>query len=67
MGSQGAAHSDVDVLIDPNPAAGFDLIDVVGVKNVLSDQVRVPADVVEGTAIEPRLRERIKGEAEPVF
>jgi predicted nucleotidyltransferase len=37
MGSQGAAHSDVDVLIDPNPAAGFDLIDVVGVKNVLSD------------------------------
>jgi putative addiction module CopG family antidote len=61
------SDSDVDVLIDINPAAAFDLIDLVGVQNLLSDRLGRPVDVVEREALRPRIRDSILAEAEPVF
>ncbi len=65
--SQARSDSDVDVLIDISPAAPFDLLDLVGVKNLLADRLGRPVDVIEREAIKPRLREGILAEAETVF
>lgn len=59
--------SDVDVLIAIDPAAEFDLIDLVGVKNLLSDRLGRAVDVVEKESLKPLIRDGILAEAEPVF
>lgn len=59
--------SDVDVLIDADPASNFDLIDLVAIKNLLSDRLGHDVDVVERRSLRPMLRDRIQGEAETVF
>ena len=64
---QARPDSDVDVLIDTNPAATFDLIDLVGLHNLLADRLGYPVDVVERNALRPHLREGILAEAEAVF
>jgi putative addiction module CopG family antidote len=64
---QAQSDSDVDVLIDIDPAAPFDLLDLVGVKNLLADRLGRPVDVIEREALNPRLRAGILAEAEPVF
>ncbi len=64
---QARSDSDVDVLIGIDPAAAFDLLDLVGVKNLLADRLGRPVDVVEKEALKPRLRDGILAEAETVF
>jgi uncharacterized protein len=64
---QARSDSDVDVLIDISPAAHFDLLDLVAVKNLLADRLGRSVDVIEREAIKPRLREGILAEAETVF
>ena len=64
---QAQSGSDVDVLIDIDPAAPFDLLDLVGVRNLLADRLGRPVDVVERQALKPRLRDGILAEAETVF
>ena len=59
--------SDVDVLVDVDPARPFDLLDLVGVKNLLADRLGRAVDVVERKALKPRIRDSILGEAETVF
>jgi uncharacterized protein len=59
--------SDVDVLIGVDPAARFDLIDLVGVKNLLGDRLGREIDVVERDSLKPMIRDSILAEAEPVF
>jgi uncharacterized protein len=59
--------SDVDVLVDIDPAAAFDLLDLVGVKNLLADRLGRAVDVVEKEALKPRIRASILAEAETVF
>jgi predicted nucleotidyltransferase len=59
--------SDVDVLIEVDPAARFDLIDLVGVKNLLGDSLGREIDVVERESLKPMLRDSILTEAETVF
>jgi putative addiction module CopG family antidote len=65
----GAARpdSDVDVLIAVDPAARFDLIDLVGVKNLLGDRIGRDIDVVERDSLKPMIRDKILNEAETVF
>jgi hypothetical protein len=65
----GAARpdSDVDVLIGVDPAARFDLIDLVGVKNLLGDHLGRAIDVVDRDSIKPIIRDSILTEAETVF
>src|SRR5208283_6132171 len=38
--------SDVDVLLDIDPAAALDLLDLVGIRNLLTDRLGRPVDVV---------------------
>lgn len=64
---QARPDSDVDVLVDVDPAAQFDLLDLVGVKNLLADRLRRPVDVVERESLKPRIRDSILAEAETVF
>lgn len=59
--------SDVDVLITVDPAARFDLIDLVGVKNLLRDRTGREVDVVERDSLKLVIRDRILTEAETVF
>lgn len=64
---QARSDSDVDVLVHIDPSAGFDLLDLVGVKNLLADRLGRPVDVVEREALKPRVRDGILAEAETVF
>jgi putative addiction module CopG family antidote len=66
---RGAARpdSDVDVLIKVDPAVRFDLIDLVGVKNLLGDRIGREIDVVESDGLKPTIRATILAEAETVF
>ena len=59
--------SDVDVLIDLDPAKAFDLLDLVGVQNLIADELGRPVDVVERRSLKPAVRESILSEAETVF
>jgi putative addiction module CopG family antidote len=59
--------SDVDVLVDIDPATQFDLFDLVGVKNLLADRLGRTVDVVERGGLKPRIRDSILAEAETVF
>lgn len=59
--------SDVDVLIDVDPAKSFDLIDLVGVQNLLADRLGRAVDVVERQSLKPRLRDSVLAEAETIF
>jgi putative addiction module CopG family antidote len=59
--------SDVDVLIGVDPAARFDLIDLVGVKNLLGDRLGREIDVVERDSLKPMIRDSILAGAEAVF
>ena len=64
---QARPDSDVDVLVDVDPAVEFDLLDLVGVKNLLTDRLGRTVDVVEREALKPRIRDSILAEAETVF
>ena len=59
--------SDVDVLIGVNPVAPSDLIDLVGIKNLLGDRLGREIDVVERDSLKPMIRDSILTEAETVF
>ena len=64
---QAQPDSDVDVLVDVDPARTFDLVDFVGVKNLLADRLGRAVDVVEREALKPRIRDSVLSEAETVF
>ena len=66
---QGRARSDsdVDVLIGLDPTARFDLIDLVGVRNLLADRLGRVVDVVEQGSLKPPIRDRMLAESETVF
>ncbi len=59
--------SDVDILVAIDPAAEFDLVDLVGVKNLIGERLRREVDVVEEGSIKPLVRDGILAEAETVF
>jgi predicted nucleotidyltransferase len=64
---QARPDSDVDVLVDVDPATPFDLLDLVGVKNLLADRLGRTVDVIDREALKPRIRDSILAEAETVF
>lgn len=64
---EGRPDSDADVLIAIDPLAKFDLIDLVGIKNLLEDNLGRTVDVVEKESVDPRIRNTILAEAEVVF
>ena len=60
-------ESDVDLFIDYDPESGFSLIELVGLKQFLEQQLQVPVDVTTRDSLHPRLRATIERSAERVF
>jgi putative addiction module CopG family antidote len=59
--------SDIDVLVEIDPAADFDLLDLVGIQNLIGDKLDHKVEVVEKASLKPLLRDGILAEAERVF
>jgi len=51
--------SDLDVLVEFEEGAGLSLLDFVGLENYLSDALGVKVDLVERSALKPRIGKRI--------
>ena len=61
------ADSDIDVLIEVDPEAEFDLLDLSGVQHLIEDRLNRKADVLMKGGIRPEFEQRILREAESVF
>jgi predicted nucleotidyltransferase len=60
-------ESDVDLIVDYDPASGFNLFDLAGVHRSLSERLGVKVDVVTRGGIHRRIRDRVLKEAVRVF
>ena len=56
--------SDIDIFIEPDPAARFNAFDLIDVKTILEKRL---ADLTTREGLHPRLREQIEREAIQVF
>lgn len=59
--------SDIDVLVEIDSAANFDLFDLVGVRNLIGDALGHEVDLVERDSLKPLIRDGILAEVETVF
>jgi uncharacterized protein len=59
--------SDLDLFIDYDPAKKFSLIDLVGIKYLLEDELGVEVDVTTRDSLHPMLRQGIEQSAVRVF
>jgi len=51
--------SDLDVLVEFDESAGLSLLDFIGLEDYLSDALGVKVDLVEKSALKPRIGKRI--------
>jgi len=51
--------SDLDVLVEFDESAGLSLLDFIGLENRLSEALGVKVDLVEKSALKPRIGKRI--------
>jgi predicted nucleotidyltransferase len=59
--------SDIDVLIDFESGTGFSLLNIVGIKQKLEEELGVEVDLATRDALHPRLRNNIESSAIKVF
>lgn len=59
--------SDLDLFIDYDPNKKFSLIDLVGIKYLLEDELGVEVDVTTRDSLHPMLRQGIEQSAVRVF
>ena len=59
--------SDLDGLIDYDPARRFSLLDLVAIERLVHDKLGIRADLTTRPALHPLLRARIEREAVEVF
>ncbi|NJR66523.1 MAG: nucleotidyltransferase family protein [Leptolyngbyaceae cyanobacterium CRU_2_3] len=52
-------HSDLDLLVEFDPAVRFGLLTYCELENVLSDRLAIKVDLVMKEALKPRIGERI--------
>ena len=55
-------ESDLDILVEFDPEAKISLLDFVELENYLSDLLGVKVDLVERSALKPRIGKQILGE-----
>jgi uncharacterized protein len=60
-------NSDLDVFIDYDPGSRFNAFDLVGIKQYLEDQLKVPVDVTTRDGLHPMLKADIERAAIRVF
>ena len=65
--NEAQADSDIDVLVEVDPEADFDLLDLSGVQRLIEDRLNRKADVLMKDEIRPEFEPRILREAEAVF
>lgn len=59
--------SDIDILIDVDPAARFSLLDLAALEEFLGERFGRKVDAVTREGLDPRLREAVQSEARVVF
>jgi uncharacterized protein len=60
-------ESDIDLFVDYDPEKKFSLVDLVGIKQFLEDELGMPVDVTTRDSLHPMLREDIEKSAVRVF
>ncbi len=53
---QAKSSSDIDILIELDPAASIDLLDYIGITHYLADLFPVPVDVANRNCLKPHIR-----------
>ena len=61
------ADSDVDILVDLDPAIVVTMFDYAGVKDYVGSLFQGPVDVIDREALKPRLRPRVIADAIDAF
>jgi predicted nucleotidyltransferase len=64
---QARPDSDVDLFIDYDPARRFSLIDLVGIKQFLEEQMATEIDITTRDSLHPLLKDDIERSATRVF
>ena len=64
---EGAPARDLDLFIDYDPDSRFNAFDLVGIKQYLEDELKVPVDVTTRDGLHPVLRPEIERTAVRVF
>jgi len=59
--------SDLDLFIDYDESKKFSLVDLVGIKLFLEDELAVDIDVTTRNSLHPRLKDRIEAASVQVF
>ncbi|MGR6431063.1 nucleotidyltransferase family protein [Rhizobium sp. PAMB 3174] len=65
--NEAQASSDLDLFIDYDPARRFSLLDLVGIKQLLEEELSVEVDVTTRSSLHPMLRNDIEQSAVRVF
>src|ERR1043166_4673752 len=60
-------QSDLDVFIDYDPKSRFNAFDLVGIKQYLEDELKVPVDVTTRDGLHPMLKAKIERSAIRIF
>ena len=61
------SESDLDLFIDYDPDSRFNAFDLVGIKQYLEDELKVPVDVTTRDGLHPMLKADIERSAIRVF
>ena len=65
--NEARSDSDLDLFVDYDPTKKFSLMDLVGIKHFLEDELRMPVDVTTRDSLHPMLRDDIEKSAIRVF
>lgn len=67
--ARGEAHgaSDLDLFIDYDPQSRFNAFDLIGIKQLLEEELHIPVDLTTRDGLHPRLRNRIEQSAVRIF
>ncbi len=59
--------SDLDVLVDYDPAGKFSVFDLIGIKLLLEDELHLDVHVTTGRGLHPLMKDKFDAEAIRVF
>jgi predicted nucleotidyltransferase len=58
---------DLDLFIDYDPNSGFNAFDLVGIKQYLEDELKIPVDITTRDGLHPMLKSKSERTAVQVF
>ena len=64
---QASEDSDLDVFVEHDPNSQFSLMELVGIKLLLEDNIGQSVDITTRNGLHPRIRTQIEAEAIRVF